>query len=84
MNYSVLLLKLSKPRTKFFEDDALFCSCCSISSILNKNCSDIFQISVWGNLALDVAQYYKIGDYLIIEGSLYYRKPFWEFWNKKR
>jgi single-stranded DNA-binding protein len=36
----------------------------------------IVTLSVWGNLANDVANYYKINDYIIIEGYLSIRtKP---------
>nr|UDP55531.1 hypothetical chloroplast RF41 [Schizostauron trachyderma] len=36
----------------------------------------LITVTVWGNLARDVAMYYKINDYLLIEGyiSLRYKK----------
>ena len=32
--------------------------------------NSLIYLSVWGNLARDVAKYYKINDYLLIEGYL--------------
>lgn len=70
MNYSIFIVKIiQKPQQSFFEDDT------SVTEVLvqfphylNKNYLNTFQISVWGNLAYDLMQYYKINDYLIIEG----------------
>ena len=35
---------------------------------VRKNC--IVNLTFWGNLARDVARYYKINDYILIEGYL--------------
>ena len=35
----------------------------------------IVKLSFWGNLARDVITYYKVNDYLIIEGYLSLRNP---------
>ena len=72
MNYSIFIVKIiQNPEQSFFEDDTSVTEVLvQFPQFLNKNYSDMFKISVWGNLAHDVAQYYKIGDYLSIEGSL--------------
>jgi single-stranded DNA-binding protein len=72
MNYSCFIIKIvSQPTHNFFEN--------SISSvqfvakfpkIRNKSKIDYFNISIWGNLADDIIKYYKISDYLIIEGYI--------------
>jgi|TARA_B110000444_G_C18844636_1_gene601108 single-stranded DNA-binding protein len=76
MNYSIFIVKIiQNPEQSFFEDDTSVTEVLvQFPQFLNKNYLDIFQISVWGNLAHDVAQYYKINDYLIIEGSLSLRE----------
>jgi len=76
MNYSIFIVKIIKsPEQSFFEDDTSVTEVLvQFPQFLNKNYSDIFQISVWGSLAHDVAQYYKLNDYLIIEGSLSLRE----------
>ena len=86
MNYSIFIVKIIKtPQQSFFEDDT---SVTEISvqfpQFLNKNYSDIFQISVWGSLAHDAAQYYKVNDYLIVEGSLSLRENHSETFRTKK
>ena len=44
----------------------------------------IINLSFWGNLAYDVANYYKINDYILIEGYLtQLDEEFMEFTQKK-
>jgi len=44
----------------------------------------IINLSFWGNLAYDVANYYKINDYILIEGYLtQLTEEFTEFTQKK-
>lgn len=32
--------------------------------------TNIIDVTFWGNLALDIASYYKIGDYIVVEGYI--------------
>ena len=76
MNYSVFIVKIIQtPEQIFFEDNTVATEMLvRISPIYETNYSDILQISVWGPLGQDVAQYYKINDYAIIEGYLSLRE----------
>ena len=76
MNYSVFIIKvIQSPEQSFFEDETTVTEMLiKFPQFLNKNYSDIFQISVWGALANDAAQYYNINDYLIVEGHLSLRE----------
>jgi len=80
MNYSTFIVKfITSPEQSFFEDDT------SVTEVLvqfaentNETYVDTFQISVWGSLAYDVKKYYKINDYLIIEGYLSFSENYSE------
>ena len=37
---------------------------------LKKNKNNIISLVLWGNLAVDIEKYYKIHDYILIEGYL--------------
>ena len=37
---------------------------------VRKNKTDIISLTLWGNLAHDIIQYYRVNDYIIIEGYL--------------
>ena len=41
----------------------------------NRN-NRIVNLIIWGNLALDVSEYYKINDYIMIEGYLSFSKNY--------
>ena len=32
--------------------------------------TDIIDVTFWGNLALEISSYYKIGDYIMVEGYI--------------
>ena len=72
MNYVSFMVKIiEKPEQNFFNSDI------SVTKILAKLCQIrnedpemILQLSVWGNLAYDVIQYYQVNDYIIIEGYI--------------
>ena len=72
MNYSVFIVKIIQPpEQSFFEDDTTVTEIfVKFPQFLNKNYSDIFQLSIWGNLANDVIEYYSVDDYLIVEGYI--------------
>jgi hypothetical protein len=72
MNYVSFIVKLiGKPEQSFFEDNI------SVTEIVaklrqprKKNVDITVQLSVWGNLAYDIVQYYQINDYIIVEGYI--------------
>jgi len=72
MNYSIFIVKIIKtPEQSFFEDDtALTEAWVKFPQFLNQNYIDVFKISAWGNLAYDLNKFYKIDDYVLIEGFL--------------
>jgi len=43
----------------------------------------VVEIIVWGNLANDIAKYYKINDYILVEGYLSLRKIYQPKSNRK-
>jgi hypothetical protein len=72
MNYSIFIVKVVQgPEQSFFDDETTVTEMLvQFPQYLSKDFSEIFQISIWGNLAHDAAKYYSINDYLIIEGYL--------------
>jgi hypothetical protein len=74
MNYTTFIVKIiSKPERSLFEIDdneILYTEFVGKFYQFRKNEYTICKISVWGNLAYDVLQYYQVNDYLIIEGYI--------------
>jgi len=76
MNYVSFIVKIiGKPEQSFFEDEI------SVTEVLVKLCQigknkvEIpLRLSIWGNLAYEVKQYYQINDYIIIEGYISLRE----------
>ena len=70
MNYISLIVKLiGKPEQSFFDDNISVTEVMAKFSQVQKNRPDVtIKLSVWGNLAYDIVQYYQINDYIIIEG----------------
>lgn len=85
MNYSIFVVKIiKKPEQSFFEDDtALTEVWVKFPQFLNQNYVDTFKISAWGNLAYDLNKFYKIGDYLLIEGFLSLKENYLLTYNVK-
>ena len=86
MNYSIFIVKIIEPpEQSFFEDETTVTEVLvQFPQYLTKNYSDIIQISVWGNLANDVIKYYKVNDYLIVEGYLSLRDTNFENFSIKK
>jgi hypothetical protein len=59
---------LEKPKQKIFNNNIYVTSFRVQFPQVRKN--SIVYLKFWGNLARDVAKYYKINDYLLIEGYL--------------
>lgn len=68
-NYIVCIVKiLETPKEESFNDKI---STVQLrAQLLNKKNSKIVHLVFWGNLARDVKEYYKINDFLIIEGHI--------------
>nr|YP_010536992.1 hypothetical protein OOC18_pgp064 [Ditylum brightwellii]UYC30779.1 hypothetical protein [Ditylum brightwellii] len=72
MNYSNFVVKLVEISKQSFFDDNI-----SVIEILVKfpqirtnNQASTFRLLVWGELAYDIAKYYHVNDYVIIEGYI--------------
>ena len=68
-NYIGSIVKiLETPKQKFLKNNTLITEFrVQFPQIRNNK---VINLVFWGNLARDVAQYYKINDYIIIEGYL--------------
>ena len=68
-NYIGAIVKiLENPKQKVFNNNISFTEFrAQLPQIRN---TQVVSLSVWGNLARDVANYYKVNDYVIIEGYL--------------
>jgi hypothetical protein len=45
-----------------------------LPQIRNKKLPTIIQLVFWGDFAYDIANYYRVNDYILIEGYLAYKK----------
>ncbi len=72
MNYSVFVVKIIKnPEQSFFKDGTSVTEFpVQLSQIRKNNIEIILQVSAWGKLGYDIMDYYKINDYIIIEGYI--------------
>jgi single-stranded DNA-binding protein len=76
MNYASFIVKIvEKPKQHFFKDDTFVTQVLvKFTQIRESNLDIVFQISIWGNLGEDVIQYYRVNDYIIIEGYISLRQ----------
>jgi single-stranded DNA-binding protein len=76
MNYCIFLGKIIvKPQPSLFENDiSLVEATIQFPNRWEKKSFDQLRIAVWGNLGKDLLKYYKVGDYILLEGSLSLRK----------
>jgi len=72
MNYCNLIVKIIKPPVeRYFENNIPVVEILVKFSPVKKDKGvDVLNLRVWGNLGHDVMKYYKINDYVIIEGFL--------------
>lgn len=74
MNSCIFIVKiLTAPVQSFFSDNTTVVEAIVEFPKLpkqNKQNFDEIRISVWGNLGIDLHKYYRIGDYVIIDGFL--------------
>lgn len=78
MNYASFIVKIVGQPKQTFPDNQTALTTILVKFSQNRNneksLGSIFQISIWGNLAYDVAQYYQINDYIVIEGYISIRE----------
>jgi len=76
MNYTSFIVKIvGQPQQSFFPDQTSVTEVLvKFAPIRNNKAINIFQISICGKLASDVAKYYQKNDYIIIEGYISLRK----------
>lgn len=76
MNYSSFIVKIiEKPIQRYFNEDiSVVEMLVKFSQFQEKKPNKTFRIFIWGNLGIDILKYYRINDYIIIEGyiSLYH------------
>lgn len=70
-NYIGCVVKiLESPKQKIGKKNIPITKCRVQLPQSRKKSTTIVQLTFWGNLARDVSEYYKINDYIIIEGYL--------------
>ncbi len=72
MNYVILTVKvIQNSGQSFFEDGTALTELVVQLPQISKNYPKlIVHLSIWGKLSYDVAKYYKLDDYIIIEGYI--------------
>ena len=72
MNYVILTVKvLQNSGQSFFQDGTGLTELMVQLPQISKNYPNlIVHLSIWGKLSYDVAKYYKLDDYIIIEGYI--------------
>ena len=78
MNYSNFIVKvIKKPTQKFLKKKILLTELhVQFPSTRNKNKNTLntMDLLIWGDLGQDIIKYYKINDYILIEGFISFRK----------
>jgi len=72
MNYVILAVKVIKNSGQSFFADGTSLTELTVQlpQARKNNTKIILQVSVWGKLSYDVAQYYQSEDYIVIEGYI--------------
>jgi hypothetical protein len=71
-NYIIGVIKiLETPKQKMLKNNILLTKC--RAQLPQPRTTGIVTLCFWGNLGRDVGIYYKINDYLIVEGHLFLR-----------
>jgi single-stranded DNA-binding protein len=70
MNYSCFIAKIiNEPISSQFDDNiSLVELIVKFPTIRKTKTINTFRVLVWGNLADDIVKYYRVNDYIIIEG----------------
>nr|YP_011005428.1 hypothetical protein V2478_pgp124 [Choristocarpus tenellus]WAM62291.1 hypothetical protein [Choristocarpus tenellus] len=71
MNYSIFVIKIiSNPIYKIYGEEKMIETLVKFPSFSQKKCYDKVQLNFWGNHRNDFLEYYRLKDYLIIEGII--------------
>jgi len=72
MNYSCFIVKIiNEPISSQFNDNiSLVEITVQFPIVRKKKTINTFRVLIWGNLAEDIIKYYRINDYIIIEGYI--------------
>lgn len=76
MNYVTFTVKVIKNSGQSFFSDGTSLTELTVQlpQVRKNNTKIILQLSIWGKLSYDAAKYYKVDDYIIIEGYISIRK----------
>ena len=78
MNYSNFIVKvLKKPKQRFLKKNILLTELhVQFPSTRNKNKNNLnkMDLLIWGSLGEDIIKYYKINDYILVEGFISFHK----------
>lgn len=80
MNYSSFIVKIiEQPIQQYFKEDILMIEMLvKFSQFKEQKPKKTFRIFIWGDLGNDVLKYYRINDYIIIEGYISLTNSFQE------
>jgi hypothetical protein len=79
MNNSHFLLKIiSKPEKVSFDNDIIHAECIGQFYQFRSNKHTVCKISSWGDVAVHILRYYKINDFILIQGYLRSQKTNFE------
>jgi single-stranded DNA-binding protein len=76
MNTSNFIVKIiSKPRQRLIADDIyVFEAQVEFPKVRRKKGLEQFKMAVWGSLGKHFLTYYRLGDYIIVEGSISFER----------
>ena len=76
MNYTNFIVRVLKnPKQSFLKNNILLTELkVQFPSIKNKNYLNTIDLLIWGNLGKDVIKYYRINDYILVEGFISFHK----------
>lgn len=76
MNYSNFIVKiLKKPKQSLLKKKILLTELrVQFPSIRNKTDLNIVELSIWGDVGKDIMKYYRINDYILVEGFISLRR----------
>jgi len=82
MNYTSFMVKIiGKPEQSFFDNNISVTEMLARFYQFQDNSCNVCKLSIWGNLSHDVMQYYKLNDYLVVEGYISQRNSNFEEYN---
>jgi hypothetical protein len=77
MNHTILLVKIVTPPIKSSFKDGFYVTEMQVKFVPIKtklNSNDVIHLSIWDNLSSDTVKYYKVNEYIIIEGYISIRE----------